>query len=165
MLFMWTSHRYLLSMAGNHHQACIGSWNKHKGNVFFKNPDTQTSVFDWGHQCSWTLTLAISIQISIIQFSIKKGSNQAQGNLLWICIRVIWSNPSLLSYRNTAGFELGSSEQLFDTSAELLRCTLLSLSQFGCQTFSVIIWLNYFFLNLIINSKENFPNHIINLPN
>ena len=39
------------------------------------------SGFHWGHQCSWTLTSANSMQVSNIEFLTVTGSNQTQGKV------------------------------------------------------------------------------------
>ena len=50
--------------------------------VFFK-PHSHPNGFYWGHQCSWTLTPANSLQVTIMQsdMTTATGSNQVQGKV------------------------------------------------------------------------------------
>ena len=45
--------------------------------ICFSPTPTLTNGFYWGHQCSWTLTPANNIQVSIMQSDNRTGSNQA----------------------------------------------------------------------------------------
>ena len=59
--------------------------------ILFIISHSHPSAFYWGHQCSWTLTLANSMQASIMETFVcnRKEPDKRQGMVTKICLR--WS--------------------------------------------------------------------------
>ena len=60
-------HKSKLCQQCHNYSLALNLYNANFG-VFFIKPHSNPNGFYWGHQCSWTLTPANSMQVSIMQF-------------------------------------------------------------------------------------------------